>query len=209
MDLATVGRRVVENEADLLELIAPEIEAEDAPLSASHVAGETLAYGPPTLAELLDAVASAIQDELVPVADARSEYLLRVCRTAIAMSMREIELGSSAAAVDAARRSERGIENDDRVLAAQLRAGDVAVDAALLEVLVERTASYSTSCAAACGTDAARHPRRRSLRFPVDRVVPHARQRVDGALHLPFGRHLVAALVEPDVARVLEHRGEC
>ena len=141
IDLAAVGRRVVENEADLLTLIAPDVRppAESlAPGTASL--SDTLGFGPPTLTELLDAVAGEIEADLLLSTAGRTNYVLRVSRNAIRMSIRELLLADRIAAADADRRAAAGIELDDRRLAAMLRTDSACASAAVIAVLVAHTA---------------------------------------------------------------------
>jgi aminoglycoside phosphotransferase (APT) family kinase protein len=142
IDLAAVGRRVVENEADLLTLIAPLPPAppSDAPLDDHEPpAVDTFAFGPPPLTELLDAVAGAIDSDLLPDSQGRAQYLLRVCRNAVRMAIRELTLGEELSRRDHDRRVAAGLPLDDGALAASIRRREV-TDEAVAAALWARTA---------------------------------------------------------------------
>lgn len=131
IDLAAVGRQVVANEADLLTLIAPDVlppasGVEDlAPRRA-----ETLAFGSPTLTELLDAVAETIEHDLLPSAGGRGRYLLLVSRNVLRMSIREIRAGADVLAAEA----------EDVALAQAIRSAPGGALPDVVTTLVARTA---------------------------------------------------------------------
>lgn len=130
VDLAAVGRQVVANEADLLTLVTPDVlPSRSGLVEEERALPETLAFGPPTLTELLDAVAGTLEHDLLPGAVGRDRYLLRVCRNVLAMTIRELLTGAVVAR-----------SADDLALCEAVRAapGEVPVD--IVRALVERTA---------------------------------------------------------------------
>jgi aminoglycoside phosphotransferase (APT) family kinase protein len=98
VDLAAVGRRVVENEADLLELVAPAGPRRPLPAPAAGSGGGAgpLPYGPPSLVELLDAVRMTLHDDVLPGATGRQRYQLQVCVSVLEMAAREVQAAASA-----------------------------------------------------------------------------------------------------------------
>jgi hypothetical protein len=91
VELATVGRRVAEQEWDLIELLAPDAcrDALGAPRPALRPDDAT-AYGRPTARELLDAVRGFLADEVMAGDDRRLAYQARVAGTALAIVEREL-----------------------------------------------------------------------------------------------------------------------
>lgn len=118
IDLAAVGRRVTENEADLLDLIHPDGPAHPLPPPTeadAEARSAALIYGPPALDELLEAVRDVLRDDLLPGADGRDGYQIRVCVNVLEMAVRELRLGAAI---------ERN-QVTDAELAAEIRAGTV------------------------------------------------------------------------------------
>jgi aminoglycoside phosphotransferase (APT) family kinase protein len=96
IELAAVGRRVAEQEWDLLGLLAPEEVAkvlderrEDA---IDDVPG---LYGRPTARELLDAVRSYLMDDVMPATEGRLSFHARVAANVVAIVERELAMGES------------------------------------------------------------------------------------------------------------------
>src|SRR4051794_11960017 len=91
VELATVGRRVAEQEWDLIELLAP--EACDAALAAPAAPrrpDDIRPYGRPTARELLEAVRSFLADDVTAGDDHGLRYQARVASTALDIVVREL-----------------------------------------------------------------------------------------------------------------------
>jgi aminoglycoside phosphotransferase (APT) family kinase protein len=91
VELATVGRRVAEQEWDLIELLAPEAcrAAMAAPPPAVRPDDPTR-YGRPTARELIEAVREFLTDEVMASGDRRLAYQARVAGNALAIVAREL-----------------------------------------------------------------------------------------------------------------------
>jgi hypothetical protein len=91
VELATVGRRVAEQEWDLIELLAPEAcrAAMAAPSPAARPDDPTQ-YGRPTARELIEAVREFLSDEVMASDDRRIAYQARVAGNALAIVVREL-----------------------------------------------------------------------------------------------------------------------
>jgi aminoglycoside phosphotransferase (APT) family kinase protein len=114
VELAAIGRRVAEQEHDLLELLgAPKADQrvidsaapKPAPISVSAMATDvpgtsvrafTSAYGVPDLGSLLDAVQSYIDTAVFPATSGRVQFHARVASNVLATAQREIRLSSEA-----------------------------------------------------------------------------------------------------------------
>jgi aminoglycoside phosphotransferase (APT) family kinase protein len=94
VELAAIGRRVCEQEWDLLELLgaldepAPEIVA----ITAKTGAGSEL-HGRPTAEELLVAVREFLEGDVAEATDGRVRFHARVAANVVAMVARELSLG--------------------------------------------------------------------------------------------------------------------
>ena len=127
VELAAVGRRVAEQEWDLVELLAPDAwaEARDRPPTAPDgpAPGDDL-YGRPTAAELLEAVREYLTGTVVPSASGPVAFHARVAANAVGIVERQLAL---AAAHEAAQR--RGLAGlgvgSTAELCAAIRAGRV------------------------------------------------------------------------------------
>lgn len=135
VELATVGRRVCENEYDLLDLIG--VVADDGPADTSLTDGEDVTGEPidilaelhhrPTSVELLDAVRVHLRDRVAPLLDGADAFSLRVVDRALATVQREAEQGAAASDRHRRRLDRLGVA-DEAELAAQIRAGEVGAD---------------------------------------------------------------------------------
>ncbi len=96
VELAAIGRRVCEQEWDLLGYLRPQAAAlaatrrprlsgEPQPVPAPH--------GRPTAGELLDAVRGFLTDEVMPATSGQLTFHARVAANALAIVARELELG--------------------------------------------------------------------------------------------------------------------
>ena len=131
VELATIGRRVCENEYDLLGLIGV-----DGPSPAPPPEPRPDLHGRPTAVELLDAVRSHLGDEIAPLLEGAPAFSLRVVDRALATVQREVERAGVAPPVA-----------DEAALAAAVRAGEVDPDddlrAAVRAAVVERLRSVA------------------------------------------------------------------
>jgi aminoglycoside phosphotransferase (APT) family kinase protein len=123
VELATIGRRVCENEYDLLRLTHPHLAAGggDGPGAAGPVPMTGL-HGRPTAAELVEAVREFLADDVLEATTGRVRFHARVAANALAVVERELEAGPGAEAGHAARLDALGLA-DEADLAAAVRTG--------------------------------------------------------------------------------------
>jgi hypothetical protein len=127
VELAAIGRRICENEHDILALLAPELEA-PAPTPASDVAtGGFAPHDAPSAAELAEAVREWLEGDVAAGTEGRLRFHARVAANVMGILERELRLGPAHAAAHAARLGRLGVP-DDAALAAAIRAGDLDVD---------------------------------------------------------------------------------
>ena len=97
VELAAIGRRVCEQEWDLLLLLAPEAAAE-AVARRPHPSGQPrpdpAPFGRPTASELLDAVREFLTDQVMPATAGQIAFHARVAANVLAVVARELELGA-------------------------------------------------------------------------------------------------------------------
>ncbi len=96
VELAAVGRRVCEQEWDLLLLLAPEEAAQAAarrprPTGAAQPAPDP--HGRPTASELLAAVREFLTGQVMPATSGQLAYHARVAANVLGIVTRELELG--------------------------------------------------------------------------------------------------------------------
>ncbi len=100
VELAAIGRRVCEQEWDLLLLLAPEAAARAA-RQRPHPTGAPLPspapHGRPTASELLDAVAGFLTDDVMPATTGQLAFHARVAANVLGIVAREMELGPAGA----------------------------------------------------------------------------------------------------------------
>jgi aminoglycoside phosphotransferase (APT) family kinase protein len=110
VELAAIGRRVCEQEWDLLLLLDP-AAAEAAARSRPRLTGDAYAapapHGRPTVSELLEAVREYLLGSVMPATTGQLAFHARVAANALAIVARELELGP---------------EDEDTDLAAQVAA---------------------------------------------------------------------------------------
>jgi aminoglycoside phosphotransferase (APT) family kinase protein len=97
VELAAVGRRVCEQEWDLLLLLAPDAAAEAAarrPRLTGAAQPAPAPHGRPTASELLDAVREFLTGQVMPAATGQLAFHARVAANALAIVARELELGA-------------------------------------------------------------------------------------------------------------------
>jgi aminoglycoside phosphotransferase (APT) family kinase protein len=105
VELAAIGRRVCEQEWDLLLLLAPDAAAEAAarrPCPAGLPQPAPAPYGRPTASELLDAVRGFLTDEVMPATTGQLAFHARVAANVLGIVARELELGAVPQAADLA-----------------------------------------------------------------------------------------------------------
>jgi aminoglycoside phosphotransferase (APT) family kinase protein len=96
VELAAIGRRVCEQEWDLLLLLAPEAAARAAATRPRPAGGGRPApapFGRPTASELLEAVREFLTGQVMPATSGQLAFHARVAANALAIVAREIELG--------------------------------------------------------------------------------------------------------------------
>jgi len=99
VELAAVGRRVCEQEWDLLLLLAPEAAARAAARRPRPAGGPQAApapHGRPTASELLDAVRGFLTDQVMPATAGQVAFHARVAANVLGIVARELELGAIA-----------------------------------------------------------------------------------------------------------------
>ena len=123
VELAAIGRRVCEQEWDLLLLLAPQAAAAAA-AARPRLAGAPLAapapFGRPTASELLDAVRGFLAEQVMPDTSGPLAFHARVAANVLGIVARELELGSPPGPVSPS--AERGRSADWPDLAAQVAA---------------------------------------------------------------------------------------
>ena len=100
VELAAVGRRVCEQEWDLLLLLAPDAAAEVAanrPRPAGVPQPAPAPHGRPTASELLDAVREFLTGEVMPATTGQLAFHARVAANVLGIVARELELGTISA----------------------------------------------------------------------------------------------------------------
>ncbi len=121
VELATIGRRVCENEWDLLGLLPgaprPSVEA-PAPSTSAHL------HDRPTLAELVEAVREWVDGDVREGTEGRLSFHARVATNALRMVEREIALEPALTDAHRSRLAALGCA-DDRMLAEQIRSGNL------------------------------------------------------------------------------------
>ncbi|MEO7573254.1 MAG: phosphotransferase family protein [Acidimicrobiales bacterium] len=132
VELATIGRRVCENEWDVLGLLSGGPLAGPEPRSSTPV--PTL-HDRPHLHELVEAVREWVDGDVREGTDGRLSFHARVAANALRMVERELAQGPGPAAAHAERLAALGCA-DDVELAARLRAGDFDERAAEVRRLV-------------------------------------------------------------------------
>jgi hypothetical protein len=109
VELAAIGRRVCEQEWDLLELLRPQAAAAAAarrPAPASEPRSEPAPYGRPTASELLDAVRGFLTEQVMTQGEGQGQlaFHARVAANALAIVARELDLGPPPDGIDLADR---------------------------------------------------------------------------------------------------------
>jgi aminoglycoside phosphotransferase (APT) family kinase protein len=105
VELAAIGRRVCEQEWDLLVLLDPEAAdraARSRPLLTGDARPKPAPYGRPTASELLEAVREYLLGSVMPGTSGQLAFHARVAANALAIVARELELGQDHAEADLA-----------------------------------------------------------------------------------------------------------
>lgn len=126
VELASIGRRVAENEHDLLDLLRVAPHPLDEPLP-------TVDFGRPSAAELVAAVRGHFDDELLSRLSRGDAFGMRVVRHALAIVERELAASVPSPAFD------------EPTLAARIRGGDALSDAELRQVRAAVAARISVA----------------------------------------------------------------
>jgi len=96
VELAAVGRRVCEQEWDLLLLLDPDAAAPAAarrPRPAGDAQPDPAAHGRPTASELLEAVREFLTGQVMPATSGQVAFHARVAANVLGIVARELELG--------------------------------------------------------------------------------------------------------------------
>jgi aminoglycoside phosphotransferase (APT) family kinase protein len=123
LELAAIGRRVAEQEHDLL--LALGVPAGVAPVEPTSERSDL--HGRPTATDLVDAVALFLREDVVPGGDERTSYLARVAANVLAGVGRELALGPEQERRHRERLAALGYR-DQAELAAAIRTGRVDAD---------------------------------------------------------------------------------
>jgi len=97
VELAAIGRRVCEQEWDLLLLLDPDAAAQAVarrPRPDGAPRGEPAPHGRPTVSELLDAVRGFLTDRVMTETTGQLAFHARVAANVLAIVARELELGA-------------------------------------------------------------------------------------------------------------------
>jgi aminoglycoside phosphotransferase (APT) family kinase protein len=97
VELAAVGRRVCEQEWDLLLLLEPDAAAAalaSRPDPAGRPAQDPAPHGRPTAAELLEAVREFLAGQVMPATSGQLSFHARVAANVLGIVARELELGT-------------------------------------------------------------------------------------------------------------------
>jgi len=96
VELAAIGRRVCEQEWDLLTLLEPEAATRAAarrPRPSADPRRSPAPHGRPTASELLDAVRGYLTDQVMPGTSGQLAFHARVAANVLAIVARELDLG--------------------------------------------------------------------------------------------------------------------
>lgn len=122
VELAAIGRRVCENEHDLLLLLAPDALAAATARAEVPPLVEPGMHGRPTAAELVEAVREYVDGDVRENTSGRTAFHGRVASNVLATVQRELELGPAMAAEHVARLGGLGVGSEADLVTA-LREG--------------------------------------------------------------------------------------
>jgi hypothetical protein len=124
-ELAAIGRRVCENEHDLLLLLpgrgAP---PRDGPVRSEVGERSGAPNDAPTARQLIEAVREWLEDDVRAATSGRLQFHARVAANVLAMVERELELGPALGAAHATRLAALGVASEAQ-LASAIRAGEL------------------------------------------------------------------------------------
>lgn len=124
VELAAIGRRVCEQEHDLLMLLEPEALAMAAARPPARASVDPGLHGRPTMSELVDAVRGWVSTEVAESATGALAFESRVARNVLAVLQREATLGPAMEQAHDARLRALGVESDGE-LATRVRDGSL------------------------------------------------------------------------------------
>lgn len=128
VELAAIGRRIVENEHDILRLLGIDQHAPTAVPAAARADAADFDPGPhdaPTAPQLVEAVREYLERDVMGATTGRVQFHARVAAKVLATVERELAMGPAIAAAHRDRLAALGFA-DDAALAAAIRAGEVA-----------------------------------------------------------------------------------
>ncbi len=114
VELAAIGRRVCENEHDLLLLLAPDALADALarPVPEPATDPDPGMFGRPTAAELVEAVREYVDGDVRPATEGRVRFHGLVASNVLAVVQRELELGPAMAATQVRRLGGLGVGSE-------------------------------------------------------------------------------------------------
>jgi aminoglycoside phosphotransferase (APT) family kinase protein len=118
VELAAVGRRVCEQEWDLLLLLAPEAAARHRTPPELPAADHGDLHGRPAATELLEAVEEYLRDQVLPATEGRVSFLSRVAANVVATARRQVALGPAQADRRARELAAAGVGSETELAAA-------------------------------------------------------------------------------------------
>ncbi|MFP5321940.1 MAG: phosphotransferase family protein [Acidimicrobiia bacterium] len=127
MELAAIGRRVCENEHDLLLLLEPEALATAVARPVADAERGAGLHGRPTTGELLEAVREWVAGDVREAATGRVAFHTRVAENVLGILEREAAMGPAMEAEHRQRLASLGVA-DDRAFADGVRHGSLAGD---------------------------------------------------------------------------------
>jgi hypothetical protein len=95
VELAAIGRRVCEQEWDLLSMLCPDEVVTMRPSPIGPEAGGIDLQGAPSLQELVVAVREFLQDDVLPAVQGRTHFHTRVAVNVLGMVEREVLTGAA------------------------------------------------------------------------------------------------------------------
>jgi hypothetical protein len=122
-ELAAIGRRVCENEHDVLVLLGSAVEPALAPPPAVADVPGSAPHDRPTAAETVEALREFLENDVMTATEGRVQFHTRVAINSLRQLERELALGPAQAAAHAERLAALGYA-DDASLATAIRAGE-------------------------------------------------------------------------------------
>jgi aminoglycoside phosphotransferase (APT) family kinase protein len=123
VELAAIGRRVCEQEHDLLLALGVPAPPNDRDGTIAVLSGSDL-HGRPTAAELADAVAGFLREDVMAATSGRVNYLARVAANALGIVSRELRYGPGPEIAHRERLAALGVP-DQAALAVAIRTGRI------------------------------------------------------------------------------------